>query len=64
MTCMNDIEFDNDFVPHLNAPARFVPTRLNPPDWVPNEAVKIVFSNPRIVKMLKRIDQQHQPNAA
>jgi hypothetical protein len=61
---MNDIEFDNDFVPHLNAPARFVPTRLNPPAWVPNEAVKIVFSNPRIVKMLKRIDQQHQPNAA
>jgi hypothetical protein len=23
---MNDIEFHNDFVPHLNAPARFVPT--------------------------------------
>jgi hypothetical protein len=61
---MNDIEFHNDFVPHLNAPAHFVPTRLNPPAWVPNEAVKIVFWKSRIVKMLKQINQQRQPNAA
>jgi hypothetical protein len=42
---MNDIEFHNDFVPHLNAPARFVPTRLNPPAWVPNEAVTVKPAN-------------------